>query len=500
MTCWRRVLLCLSTAVLLLVFAGNSHPIEARTNRDAAADAKKKPPEPGPVLAVVSLGKQRISIYGRTGLMAESAVSTGMPGHRTPAGVFSVLQKSKFHRSNIYWNAPMPYMQRITWSGVTLHAGVVPGYPASHGCIRMPHRFAVELWAMTKVGARVVVVQDDTPAVPIERSLLPRPRLTPAPAEGGGQRQEARAQVPALGGAGAVKVADASAGPTSAAARQLNPMERARLTKALAVATAAAKAKAAKAAADSSALKAAAAKSAGATLRASESALALAGAKRDAAARAIDRPTTPAMAERAKLALTSAEERLAEAEKAHEDARAVAAAATEEAIAAAKLAADAEDASGEAAAALKIAERGTEPISILVSKKAQRLYIRQAWTPIYEAPIVFKDAQRPIGTHVYLAVAPEDNGEVLRWLSVSPRSLAATQPRTRQHEAAVLARAPRPDYAQETAASALARFELPEEARRFIEERLWTGASLIISDEGISNETGTYTDFIVLTR
>src|SRR5262245_6484289 len=110
-----------------------------------------------------------------------------MAGQRTPTGVFSVLQKSKFHRSNLYWNAPMPYMQRITWSGVTFHAGIVPGYAASHGCIRLPYRFAVELWGMTRIGTRVVVVPDDASVVANVRSQLPVPKLTMVAVEANGQ-------------------------------------------------------------------------------------------------------------------------------------------------------------------------------------------------------------------------------------------------------------------------------------------------------------------------
>src|SRR5262249_30581778 len=106
-------------------------------------------------------------------------VSTGMSGHPTPMGVFSVIQKQKWHQSNIYSGAPMPFMQRITWSGVALHAGVLPGYPASHGCIRLPHEFAVRLYGMTKVGARVFVTRDE-----IRPLAFASPRLfTPKPLE-----------------------------------------------------------------------------------------------------------------------------------------------------------------------------------------------------------------------------------------------------------------------------------------------------------------------------
>src|SRR6185312_15419439 len=87
---------------------------------------------------------------------------TGVPGHPTPQGIFSVIQKEIYHESNLYSSAPMPYMQRITWSGVAMHQGVVPGHPASHGCIRLPREFAQRLWRITKVGARVIIAQDET--------------------------------------------------------------------------------------------------------------------------------------------------------------------------------------------------------------------------------------------------------------------------------------------------------------------------------------------------
>src|SRR5215475_6179355 len=111
----------------------------------------------GPLIIAVSINKQQLKIYDANGFFAQSPVSSGMSGHPTPMGVFSVIQKHKLHHSNIYSNAPMPYMQRITWSGVALHAGVLPGYPASHGCIRMPAGFAIKMWNWTRMGARVIV-------------------------------------------------------------------------------------------------------------------------------------------------------------------------------------------------------------------------------------------------------------------------------------------------------------------------------------------------------
>ena len=119
----------------------------------------------GPLIIAVSIEQQKVRVYDANGLFAESPVSTGMKGHSTPMGVFSIIQKHKMHRSNIYSGAPMPYMQRITWSGVAMHAGVLPGYPASHGCIRMPTAFAMKMWNWTRMGARVIITPGQiTPA------------------------------------------------------------------------------------------------------------------------------------------------------------------------------------------------------------------------------------------------------------------------------------------------------------------------------------------------
>lgn len=113
----------------------------------------------GPMLLIVNLQTQRAVLF-RNGLpIAASTVSTGRPGYDTPTGVFTVLQKHVEHYSSKYDNAPMPYMQRLTWGGVALHAGKLPGYAASHGCIRLPAEFAKRLYAITKLGMTVVVTK-----------------------------------------------------------------------------------------------------------------------------------------------------------------------------------------------------------------------------------------------------------------------------------------------------------------------------------------------------
>jgi len=111
----------------------------------------------GPVLVVVSLPAQRAWVYRNGVRIGTSTVSTGRPGHETPAGIYSILQKRREHYSNLYDNAPMPFMQRLTWDGIALHAGHLPGYPASHGCIRLPLAFAERLFATTDADTTVVV-------------------------------------------------------------------------------------------------------------------------------------------------------------------------------------------------------------------------------------------------------------------------------------------------------------------------------------------------------
>ncbi len=114
----------------------------------------------GPVILIVSLPDQRVYVYRDGVRIAASTCSTGKLGHRTPTGVFKILQKDKNHHSSTYNNAPMPYMNRLTWSGVALHAGQLPGYPASHGCVRLPKEFAELLFGVTKLGMTVVIADD----------------------------------------------------------------------------------------------------------------------------------------------------------------------------------------------------------------------------------------------------------------------------------------------------------------------------------------------------
>lgn len=179
-------------------------PESAPTPKPAPVSKKKGPPDslkPGQyiwekraydatnlrIIAVLDI--QRIYVFDGDELVALSTMSSGKKGHRTPTGVFPILQKNIDHKSNIYSNAPMPYMQRLTWDGIALHAGHVPDYPASHGCLRLPMAFAKALYSVTKMGQEVVVLADlSTPAprpdpVPVQppQTVTPQQKV-PAPA------------------------------------------------------------------------------------------------------------------------------------------------------------------------------------------------------------------------------------------------------------------------------------------------------------------------------
>lgn len=144
----------------------------ARKAHDAATKLPAAKTPDGPMQLVVSTARQRVTWYSNGVPVAEAPVSTGVPDHPTPLGIFSVIAKSRHHKSNIYSDAPMPYMHRITWSGIALHQGMLPGRPASHGCIRLPESFASRLFSTSKLGARVIVTRDPVAPVAIDSPRL----------------------------------------------------------------------------------------------------------------------------------------------------------------------------------------------------------------------------------------------------------------------------------------------------------------------------------------
>src|SRR5262245_14590160 len=154
----------------------------------ADADKKRNPaeksveesiPDPAdgePLFLVIALNDQTIDIYRGTSLIKSSKVSSGTRGYATMTGVFSILEKQRHHHSNMYSAAPMPWMQRLTWSGTAIHGGVLPGYPASHGCVRLSFSFAPKLFGITNVGEHVVIGNDKITPTPITHPILFQPR------------------------------------------------------------------------------------------------------------------------------------------------------------------------------------------------------------------------------------------------------------------------------------------------------------------------------------
>ncbi len=190
-------IVCLLAAAAVLVAPSGPARAADKSSVTGAAVAALKPGEyiwapalapQGPLLIVISLAAQRAYVYRNGVRVGASTASTGRKGRETPTGVFTILEKRRFYRSRKYNNAPMPFMQRLTWSGVALHGGPLPGYAASHGCIRLPHAFARELFATTALGATVVITEGAprpvrlegggllaNPATPVATALVPPP-------------------------------------------------------------------------------------------------------------------------------------------------------------------------------------------------------------------------------------------------------------------------------------------------------------------------------------
>lgn len=165
----------IAPALWLALTSSNGVPQEYSDAPVASVDFAPAPPPPPPppppvfvqdilgsgVVIVVSKPSQKMFVFVDGALWDSTPVSTGKPGKGTPEGTFAILQKKVFHRSNLYSNAPMPFMQRLTWTGIAMHAGHLPGYPASHGCIRMPRAFAKSLYDLTRLSSTAVIVTDE---------------------------------------------------------------------------------------------------------------------------------------------------------------------------------------------------------------------------------------------------------------------------------------------------------------------------------------------------
>jgi len=470
-----------------------------------------------PLFVVASIADQRVSVYNHDGLVASSAISTGMAGHPTPKGIFTIIGRERFHRSNIYSAAPMPFMQRVTWSGIAMHLGVVPGHPASHGCIRLPAEFATKLWGLTKIGERIVISQEEVTPTEFAHPLLPAPKML--------VQAEADRAAPAV---------DAPRAPISAAGPPLvNPRQYAEQLKVKATAEVAAAVKTVKEMFTALGGKRQEAARARAEFKVAETDHASAHSKADAAAKTFE--AAAAAASTAQRESVLAAEGLKSAEstafdkamadhfaQAYEKAAAARDAATtvkknaDSALAdaltkleTAKTASEAKDAEladavrrlNEATAASdgaandrKEALRRAMPVSVLVSKKDRRIYVRQGLAPVFDAPISVRDPETLLGSHLYIATAANEDGTALKWSVVSmPDRAAEDQGERRTNKGWVDEQAgmpPTPRRSTSTPAEALERVEIAQDVRDRIGERLWTGGSLIITDQPLSGETG----------
>jgi L,D-transpeptidase catalytic domain len=345
-----------------------------RANKGHELEQKPKSQEivRGPFQIIVSIADQRISVYDDGTLIARSSVSTGVQGHPTLVGVFSVIGKELWHRSNIYSAAPMPYMQRITWSGIALHAGVLPGHPASHGCIRLAKDFAIRLWHLTKRGTRVIIAANNVDPVQIAN-----PRLF---------------------------------------------------------------------------------------------------SNRKAASSSLE-PSTEALAGKDVPSIPSTPTALVQN-------------------------AQWQGGSSLLPAAGVAPPKKAIPISVFVSRKLSRLFVRQRFTPLFDVPIKIENPDQPLGTHVFTVLKPQNEATSFPWNVVSMPKTFSDDPTSSNKKPnatiqGIAGTAPASHQADD-ANAALDRIEIPQDAAAQIAQLLTPGSSLIVSDYGLSSETGTDTDFIVV--
>lgn len=462
-----------------------------------------------PVFAVVSLAEQHISVYGADGLIAQSPVSSGSKGYDTPAGVFSIVQKKPEHNSNLYDDASMPFMQRLTWTGIALHAGVIPGYPASHGCVRLPTAFAERLFDITKLGMRVILTRDDITPQEFSHPALFKPRPVVADVEPMRiTRISQRGELP-ISRLGELAYENVLA-PSPAAERTLGVLsavatekkqEQQRAARAFAEARQIAQRRKAEAA---QAVRAIAAASN--SLKRAEAALA--GAVKSLEAIRNNPKAKPTQIEAAEKAHQRAEDALAEAGKQLELAKSRNQARIDEAEKANDALKRAELAKEQADEDAVAAERKLSPVSVFVSRKMRRYYVRQANLPIMEGPVTIKDPTTQIGSFVYTALdyaSPESNE--MKWSVVSLYKTLDDIPDTpapsvKPNDSAAANRRKTRNISfpadVQGAKSALDRIALPADVVARVSELMVPGSSLIVSDEAPSIETGKDTDFVVV--
>jgi hypothetical protein len=442
----------LAVAPLAVLIAAGDHAA-ARSGSSERPTESIQPRSAGePVMAIVSLRSQRITVYDSKGWILRAPVSSGTKGRETPAGIFSVIQKVEEHYSNLYDDAFMPHMQRITWSGIALHGGVLPGRPASHGCIRLPFEFAGRLFDATAMGMRVIVAPTDVAPVELAHPLLfqPKPGAAALAASRAAEAQEAtrKAAEARLAAGTALREATQAKAPVRAA-------ENLKRTAEAQLATAETKL------------------GSGISAEAKEQA-------EDAKAQVVAKIAELQL--QWDVANVDLQQRLDAATSARE------------------VAAAAETARIKAAEAARQVARELKPVSVLISRKTQRLYVRQAFEPIFESPVTIADPDRPIGTHVFTAIERATDGANLRWNVASldggraPNGTGELQGRARGSSGRDVEPEPtNPDSAK----AALDRIAISQDVLDRI-GNITPRSSLIVTDEAPSSETGKGTEFVVL--
>ena len=505
--------------------APSRHSKTHRLGEKKSAVVEKESKPQGPLIISISIAQQKLRVYDANGLFAESPVSTGMSGHLTPMGVFSVIQKQKFHKSNIYSGAPMPFMQRITWSGVAMHAGVLPGYPASHGCIRMPPAFAVKMYGWTRMSARVIITPGEITPASFSHPLLASVKVVPQPVAA----EETKADAVAIKTTEKSAQNDASLAPTTPETKEVDTKVELRSTVGHVdkVRTADASGKL-PAALSTNGTPDTAQRQAEAAVSDKQDSLATVGqtdapkseidpdtVKHDEAASAEAKPAgdNPVETQPAKIADSEAKPAEAAAQPAMSD---TAVKPDDKTGASTPAAAPVATTSMPLKADLKsdLAKLGpplkkTEQVAVFVSRKDSKLYVRQNLAPLFDVPVTIAADTRPLGTHIFTAQVDRNDANILHWSVVSlPVPAKAPNRRTEEERMTrnrrVASAGPieaKPLPTPDSPAEALDRLGLPVEVMAKIYEAVSTGGSIIVSDQGIAaGETGEGTDFIVSLR
>ena len=439
---WSRPALVAPAMMILFALATPALGASVKNARPKQITEQTAPRTAGePIMAIVSIKTQHVTFYDADGWIVRAPVSTGTTGRETPAGIFAVIEKDKDHHSSMYDDAWMPNMQRITWNGIALHGGPLPGYAASHGCVRMPYGFAEKQFDKTRIGMRIIISPNDAEPLDFSHPSLFVPKA------------EALAAAPARVEGAAREAADAAKADTEA------------------------KAAATKAARDTASLTASLKKLEQAKKRTDADLAfadkALAGAKTDdAKAKAEDRQ------QKAAAKATEVSTQLDAAKTDSKDKLDAASTAKDAAKAAVTKKADTAKAALDAKLAL-------EPVSVYISRATQKLYVKrnthkpardgggEEFDSSIEVPVTIKDPDRPIGTHIFTAMAKGDKSEGLRWSVVSIEN---------------------GDGAKE----ALDRVTIPQEVIDRIGPTALPRSSIVISDEPLSKETNYRTEFVTV--